>query len=402
MSRISAVLAEAVGFAECSVDEFRRAATLHDVGKVMVPETILLKPGKLTAEEDRALQRHARVGYQLLAGSTSPLMRVAASIALCHHEWWDGSGYPRGLRGEDIPLEARIVAVADVFDVLTNHRVYLPALSADAAFVAMTELRGRQFEPRLLDVFGGLLDEAEAIRAANPDRADEARIRVLVVDDDEIFVRALLALLGTEPSITIAGTAGTAAEAEEMAKACEPDIVLIDFDLLDGEGARLTEAIRALVPDAQVLMLTDQPPPLGAVGGGAGFVPKTANVAGLVEAIHQVHEGDAPSAVISTPRLAIRPRPTVPGLGSDLRPRELEVLRLMAAGTPNKALAAELYISLNTVRNHVQSILYKLDAHSKLEAVATAVRAGLIELDDQMAPEPLDRLRRPLAAHQRN
>ena len=219
-----------------SVDEFRRAATLHDVGKVMMPETILLKPGKLTAEEDRALQRHARVGYQLLAGSTSPLMRVAASIALCHHEWWDGSGYPRGLRGEDIPLEARIVAVADVFDVLTSHRVHLPALSADAAFVAMTELRGRQFEPRLLDVFGGLLDEAEAIRAANPDRAEEPRIRVLVVDDDEIFVSGLLALLGTEPSITIAGTAGTAAEAEEVAKACEPDIVLIDFDLLDVRG----------------------------------------------------------------------------------------------------------------------------------------------------------------------
>jgi putative two-component system response regulator len=382
MSRISAVLAEAVGFAGCSTDEFRRAATLHDVGKVLVPEPILLKPGKLTAEEHRAMQRHARVGYQLLAGSTSPLMRVAASIALGHHEWWDGSGYPRGIRGEDIPLEARIVAVADVFDALTSYRVYGPALPVDAAFAAMVELRGRQFEPRLLDVFGGLLDETEAIRAAYPDRADERRIRVLVVDDDDIFVQSLLLLLDAEPSITIAGTAGTAAEAEQVAKSCEPDIVLIDVDLLDGEGARLTEAIRALVPDAQVLVLTDQPLPVGAVGGGAGFVPKTADLDRLVEAIHHVHEGEATSAVISTPRLAFRPRPTISGLGSDLRPRELEVLRLLAAGTSNKALAAELYISLNTVRNHVQSILYKLDAHSKLEAVATAVRAGLIELDD--------------------
>jgi len=384
ISRISAVLAEAVGFAGCSPDEFRRAATLHDVGKVMVPEAILLKPGKLTAEEDRAMQRHARVGYQLLAGSTSPLMRAAASIALSHHEWWDGSGYPRGLRGEDIPLEARIVAVADVFDELTSHRGFRPALPVGAAFAAMTELRGRQFEPRLLDLFGGLLSETEAIRASYPDRADERRIRVLVVDDDEIFVQSLLPLLGAEPSIAIAGTARTAAEAEQVAKASEPDVVLIDFDLLDGEGARLTEAIRALVPEAQTLVLTDQPLPVGAAGGGAGFVTKSATVDILIEAIHYVHEGEAPSSVISTRRIAFQPRPASSGFGSDLRPRELEVLRLMAAGTSNKALAARLHLSLNTIRNHVQSILYKLDAHSKLEAVATAVRAGLIELDDQV------------------
>ena len=384
MSRISAVLAEAVGFADCSTDEFRRAATLHDVGMVMVPEAILLKHGTLTVEEDRALQRHARVGYQLLAGSTSPLMRVAASIALGHHEWWDGSGYPRGLRGQDIPLEARIVAVADVFDALTSHRVNSPALPVDAAYAAMTELRGRQFEPRLLDVFGGLLDETEAIMAEYPDRADHPRIRVLVVDDDEVFVESLRVLLGRDPSITFAGTAGTAGEAEQVAKACEPDVVLIDFDLLDGEGARLTEAIRALVPDAQVLVLTDQPLPVGAVGGGAGFVAKAATADILVEAIHYVHQGEAPSSVISTPRLAFQPRPSS-GLRSDLSPRELEVLRLMAAGEPNKALAAELHLSLNTIRNHVQSILYKLDAHSKLEAVATAVRAGLIERDDHGA-----------------
>jgi response regulator RpfG family c-di-GMP phosphodiesterase/DNA-binding CsgD family transcriptional regulator len=386
MSRISAVLAEAVGFEDCSTEEFRRAAALHDVGKVMVPEAILLKPGKLTPEEDRAMQRHTRIGYQLLAASTSPLMRVAASIALGHHEWWDGSGYPRGLRGEDIPLEARVVAVADVFDALTSRRVYRPAVPVEEAFAVMTQLRGRQFEPRLLDVFGGLLDETEAIRAAYPDRAGEPRTRVLVVGNDEVFVQSLVQLLGAEPSIAIAGTAGTAAEAEKVAKACEPDIVLIDFESLDGEGAGLTEAIRALAPDAQVVVLTDQPLPVRAIGGGAGFVAKSATVDILVEAIHGAHEGEPPSSVISTPRSAFRPRPSSSGLGSDLRPRELEVLRLMAAGEANKALAAELHLSLNTVRNHVQSILYKLDAHSKLEAVTTAVRAGLIELDDQVGP----------------
>jgi DNA-binding NarL/FixJ family response regulator len=142
----------------------------------------------------------------------------------------------------------------------------------------------------------------------------------------------------------------------------------------------LTEAIRALVPDAQVLVLTDHAPPVGAVGGGAGFVAKTATVGTLVEAIHHVHEGETGTSVVRAPRLAFQPRPGSV-LGSDLRPRELEVLRLLAAGAPNKTLATELHLSLNTVRNHVQSILYKLDAHSKLEAVATAVRAGLIERD---------------------
>ena len=126
--------------------------------------------------------------------------------------------------------------------------------------------------------------------------------------------------------------------------------------------------------------------PLGAVGGGAGFVAKAATVDILLEAIHNVREGEASPSVKSMPGLAFRPRATSSGLGSDLRPRELEVLRLLATGASNKVLAAELYLSLNTVRNHVQSILYKLDAHSKLEAVAIAVRAGLIERDDQVGP----------------
>ena len=100
-------MAEAVGFSGCSAEEFRFAAALHDVGKVALPDTILLKAGPLTPEEYRAVQHHTTIGYQLLAGSTTLLLKIAASIALGHHEWWDGSGYPRGLLGEDIPLEAR-------------------------------------------------------------------------------------------------------------------------------------------------------------------------------------------------------------------------------------------------------------------------------------------------------
>jgi putative two-component system response regulator len=387
MSRYSAALAEAVGFSGCSAEEFRLAAALHDVGKVAVPEPVLLKPGALSPEEIRAMQRHSRIGYQLLAGSTSPLLKVAASIAFGHHEWWDGNGYPRGLRGEDIPLEARIVAVTDSFDAVTSHRVYRPALSFEAATAAMTERRGRQFEPRLLDVFGALRAETETIRAAYPDPTDEPPIRVLVVDHDEVFVQDLLRLLGAEPNITVVGSAGTGAEAEEVAVVCEPDVVLMGSVLPDADASRVTEALRALVPDAQVIMFADEAASMRVRGAScAGFVSKAAPKPTLLAAIRAVHDGEAPSSALMLPRLVAqpyrgRPNQARPTLGSDLRPRELEVLRLMAAGVPNKAVATQLYISLNTVRNHVQSILYKLDAHSKLEAVATAVREGVIQFD---------------------
>jgi putative two-component system response regulator len=391
MSRFSAILAGAVGFDNCTAEEFRLAAALHDVGNIAVPESILSKQGELTPDERRAVQRHARIGFQLLAGSTSPLLRVAAAIALAHHEWWDGSGYPRGLQGEDIPLEARIVAVADAFDDLTSHRISRPAVPAEAAMAAMNALRALRFEPRLLDVFGGLLEETEAIRAAHPDRTGEPPIRVLVVDSDETFARGLLLILRAEPTVTVVGTAGNAAEAEKMAVACEPDVVLVDFQMPDGEGVRVTEAIRAVAPDAQVVMLTEQhhPASMRAVAAGcAGFVARTAAADVLIGAIHSVHEGDAPSPLVAPPPIDRGLSPTSRGLGSDLGPRELEVLRLMAAGVPNKALAEQLFISLNTVRNHVQSILYKLDAHSKLEAVATALREGIIDLDQHVRSTP--------------
>jgi putative two-component system response regulator len=381
MSRYSAILAEAVSFGDCTIEEFRLAAALHDVGNIAVPESLLLKEGELTPEDHRALQRHARIGYQLLAGSASPLLRVAASIALGHHEWWDGSGYPTGLRGGDIPLEARIVAVADAFDDLTSDRVGQPAVPAEAAIAAMNKQSGIHFEPRLVDAFAGLLNEATAIRESNPDRSDKPRIRVLVVDGDATSTHKLLLLLGAAPGIVVVGTAGAPIGAERMAVVLAPDVVLVDSEMPGGDGMKVAEAIRALTPDARVLMLTDQPASERAISTGcAGFVSKTAPHGVLIEAIHAVYKGDERSPVIASRRVAGHLSPTRRGLGSDLRPRELEVLRLMAAGVGNKALAEQLFISLNTVRNHIQRILYKLDAHSKLEAVATAVREGVIQI----------------------
>ncbi|MEY2434342.1 MAG: cyclic di-GMP phosphodiesterase [Acidimicrobiaceae bacterium] len=384
MSRYAVVLAEKVGFTGLSLEDLRLATALHDVGKIGVPDGILLKPGPLSRDEYAAMQRHAQIGYQLLAGSTSELLQNAADIALTHHEWWDGSGYPRGLQGEEIPEEARIAAVTDVFDALTSNRVYRAGISFDEAIVVMSELRGRQFEPRLLDAFFGSMDEVASIREAFPDLEDvERRIRILVVDDHEIFAHSLVRLLGSRPELKVVGTAGSVSEAVVAALAYAPDVILMDFELPDGDGPQATEQIKALTPSVKVIMLTartdDQALVRAIAAGCSGFVKKADAVDVLLEAIVAAHEGETVAPPSDLAPLLRQLRPTHRGLGSDLTPRELEVLGLIASGSVNKQIAQQLGLSLNTVRNHAQNILYKLQAHSKLEAVATAVREGVID-----------------------
>jgi putative two-component system response regulator len=149
------------------------ASPMHDVGKIAVPDRILLKPGPLTDEERRDMERHAQVGYELLTGSDSELLELAATIAWTHHERFDGSGYPRALAGEAIPLVGRIAGVADVFDALTSDRVYRPAFELDHAVATMQADRGTHFDPDVLDLFLDSLDSVVAIRdrAARKDDA---------------------------------------------------------------------------------------------------------------------------------------------------------------------------------------------------------------------------------------
>jgi DNA-binding CsgD family transcriptional regulator len=274
MSRYSVTLAKAVGYPDHSINRARLATVLHDVGHVGVPDTILLRPGPLSPDEYKIVQCHAHISYRLLAGSASELLGAAATVVLGHHEWWDGSGYPRGLSGDQIPELARVAAVTGVFDALTSNCGYRAALPVDTAVAIMTERRGRQFEPRLLEAFLGALDEIVAVRQAYGDG-----------EDDEL-------------------------------------------------GAR----------------------------------------------VPFVDEGDVPlDDRVALSQLLDRIKPACSRAGADLGPRELEVLGLVAAGLPNKAVAERLYISINTVRNHVKSILQKLEAHSKLQAVAIAVQEGLID-----------------------
>jgi putative two-component system response regulator len=384
MSRFSALLAEAVGHEERPSSEVRMATALHDVGKIGVADSILRKPGPLSADELASMQRHPQIGYQMLAGSHSDLLDAAGQAALCHHEWWDGGGYPRGLRGDQIPEIARIAAVADVFDALTSNRVYRPGLAIEAAIDLMRSSRGRQFEPRLLDAFLELGEDIAEIREAFPD-AEEGppRIRVLVVDDHQIFVESLVRLLHAQPKIRVVGTASGVSAAQDAVTLYLPDVVLMDFELPDGDGVTAAGRIRTQHPQTKVVMLTgsgDQHVLARAIGVGcAGFVAKTEGIDTLVEAVQAAFDGESLTAVVDLPQVLGRLDPTRRGLGNALGAREREVLRLVATGLPNKLIARRLCISLNTVRNHVQSILYKLDAHSRLEAVATGVREGIID-----------------------
>jgi cyclic di-GMP phosphodiesterase len=169
MSSYCQILARKSGFTEHHCELIRLASQLHDVGKVAVPDSILLKPGKLAPEEFEIIKNHAETGFQMLSGSTSEVVQLGALIARTHHERWDGSGYPRGLAGEDIPPEGRIAAVADVFDALTSDRVYRSALPATSAIELMRSERGSHFDPQLLDLFIEALGEVEAIRQAYAD-----------------------------------------------------------------------------------------------------------------------------------------------------------------------------------------------------------------------------------------
>jgi putative two-component system response regulator len=140
------------------------ASTMHDIGKVAIPDRVLLKPGKLDDDELAIMQKHAMYGYELLKDSTSPLLQAGATIALGHHEKFDGSGYPQGQKGQDIPLFCRIVAVADVFDALTSSRPYKAAWSLERSVEYLRTCRGTHFDPQCVDAFLGAWSEVLTIR----------------------------------------------------------------------------------------------------------------------------------------------------------------------------------------------------------------------------------------------
>jgi len=151
MARVAGLIAEQLGLPEEEARLIEAAAPLHDMGKIAIPDAVLLKQGKLSEEEQAIMRRHPRIGHELLSGSQNRFIQIGALIALRHHERYDGSGYPDGLVGDAIPLEARIVAVADVFDALISPRPYKEAWTVDASLAYLYAQRNRLFDPRVVD-----------------------------------------------------------------------------------------------------------------------------------------------------------------------------------------------------------------------------------------------------------
>jgi putative nucleotidyltransferase with HDIG domain len=167
VTELTLALARRVGLPEQQIPHIRRGALLHDIGKMGVPDEILRKPGALTEEEWAIMREHPRLAYDLL--SPIAYLRPALDIPYCHHEKWDGSGYPRGLKGNEIPMVARLFAVVDVYDALTSARPYRPAWSPDQALAYIREQSGRHFDPRVVETFFHLVLETELlVPPANP------------------------------------------------------------------------------------------------------------------------------------------------------------------------------------------------------------------------------------------
>ena len=171
VSHYAEIIATAAGYDKESSALIRLASVMHDVGKIGIPSKVVLSRGKLSPEERLTMHGHCEIGHRILSGSETPLLDLAASIALTHHERFDGNGYPCGLVGPAIPEEGRIVAIADVFDALTTDRVYRRKFDIGTALHMMKEDRGIAFDPELLDLFFGCIDEVLTIKEQNEDAA---------------------------------------------------------------------------------------------------------------------------------------------------------------------------------------------------------------------------------------
>jgi putative two-component system response regulator len=182
ISEYSVVLARATGWTGEEVENIRLASIMHDIGKIGISDSILLKPGSLNKDEFENIKKHTIIGYEILYGSGSDFLKMAQDIVLTHHEKWDGTGYPLGLRGEQIPVAGRIVAVADVFDALTSPRVYKAAFTNKEAFRIIEEGSEKHFDPMVVRAFFSC---KKAIEEAQRSNGMEGKLRFFFSPDEE-------------------------------------------------------------------------------------------------------------------------------------------------------------------------------------------------------------------------
>ncbi|MBL4607244.1 MAG: response regulator [Pseudomonadales bacterium] len=175
MSKMAALIGSAAGMSDSETDLLLNAAPMHDIGKIGIPDHILLKPGKLDIDEFKIMKTHTQIGADILSGDDSELLLMAKKIALSHHEKWDGSGYPANLKGKEIPLEGRVTALADVFDALTSKRPYKNAWTVEDSVSLIKEQSGKHFEPSLVNIF---IEQLPNIVAIKSQHAEPEEIKV--------------------------------------------------------------------------------------------------------------------------------------------------------------------------------------------------------------------------------
>ena len=388
VSRTCALIAQKLGWEGPGCSALKVAAAMHDIGKVGVPDAILQKEGTLSPDERSAVEAHTGIGYEILAGSGNPVLDLAATVALTHHERHDGEGYPRGLKAEEIPQAGRIAAVADFFDALTHDRVYRSAFSVPDALEKLRAGRSGQFDPEVVAAFEAALPEIEAVRELYPDAPDAERpdpifvsperpIRTLIVIPHGAVARGLELLLRGE-GIEVAGSANSPDAAEGLLARRAVDVVVID-PAVDREGAsRLSQAAKR--HGAAVLLYSASGAShVGALGvaDADGAVAAEGTSAEFVTAIRTIARGETYTDPRLSPGAARRGRVSMTA-------REREVCTLLAAGLSGEEIAQKLFLSAETVRTHIRNAMQRLGVKTRAQLIAQAITTGQISGDPRV------------------
>ena len=388
VGRSCALTASVLGWDEGRCEGIQLAAALHDIGKVAIPDSVLRKPGPLTPLDRKLVETHSEIGYEILSGSNDPLVELAATIALTHHERPDGEGYPQGLKADEIPLPGRIASVADVYDALTHDRVYREAFEAEVALRTIREGRGTQFDPAVLEAFLEVHDEIRELQERFPDqmlKRDEAGpeegarpVSVLIVEDHNAVARGLALLLRGQ-GMEVAGVAGNLGAARALMERRRPEVMLVDVDLGDERGIDLLDQADELGAgvllytghaDAKTLRAAEQ-------SAALGVASKAGSPLELIAGVRAVANGER----YLDPRLASHvERP--PSEGPGLTGRQLEIVQLLADGLTGEQIAERLFLSPETVRTHIRNAMNRLDARTRGQLVGLAASRGHITLGE--------------------
>jgi DNA-binding NarL/FixJ family response regulator len=385
VSRTCALIARGLGWEGPGCGGLRVAAAMHDIGKVGVPDAILQKRGTLSPEERRVVEAHTKIGYEILAGSDNPVLELAATVALTHHERFDGDGYPRGLKAKEIPEAGRIAAVADVFDALTNDRPHRSAFSVPEGLDTIRAGRGSQFDPAVVEAFEAALPEIDAVRELYPDAPDAGRanpifvsperpIRTLIAIPHGAVARGLELLLRGE-GIEVAGSTSSADAGEALLARRAVDVVVLD-PALDREGAsRLSQIAKRY--GAAVLVYSASAAPQVGVADADGAVAPEGTPTEFVTAIRTVARGEK----YTDPRVSPG---GAHGAAATLTSREREVCTLLATGLSGEEIAERLFLSAETVRTHIRNAMQRAGVKTRAHLIARAITTGEIPGDHRV------------------